>query len=98
MTYTRENPASQKTINDLKARVGDLDAKLDAARKMLYEAEISACGAKIGDVIKSEGKLFKVTRIELYSGCAYLHGSPPKKDGTWSSVTRYIGSKWEVVK
>ena len=88
---------SQKHINDLKARVGDLRQQLAEAEARLKAAQIEASGVKVGDVVVSRGKRYRVLEIEPRPwGGTWLYGSPEKNDGTFGIARHYISSGWKL--
>ena len=87
---------SEKHINDLKSRVGDLERQLDDAKARLKAAQIDAAGVKVGDVVVSRGKRYRVTEIEPSSWGAWVSGNPEKKDGTFGIARRALYSDWEL--
>ena len=79
----RKKP-SQAQIKDLKARVGDCEVKLRAARQALDEALCDALDYRRGDIIQSKtGELAKVVHLYVRNDIGRIDAVMKKKDGTW---------------
>lgn len=93
-TMTRETQTTNN-INNLKARVGDLERQLREARERLIAAQIEATGISVGDIVTSRGSKFRVTKIEPSFDKAWLSGNPLRKDGSYGTAVRNLYSDWE---
>jgi hypothetical protein len=90
-----------ESIAELERRVNELASQLRDAREALRIAQIEAAPVKIGDVVRSRGKIYRVTDIDPIYGHGrhpWLRGNFQRKDGSWSSAARNLYGDWSLVK
>lgn len=85
---------SEKELNDLKSRVGDLRRRLLEAERELRDAQVRHAPFRVGDEVEARlGGSWQpaiVRRVEPQSwGEPWFKVSPRKKNGEWSSVERH---------
>lgn len=84
-----------KTIEELRERVSDLKAKLAIAVRALNEAEIAATGIEVGQIVKMNGREYKVTMVRpWYGGKPWLCGVARKRNGEWGTQKRNLYTDW----
>lgn len=96
---------ADKTEEELVSRVESARRALADYAKMLEEYRLSLLPVKVGDVVRrtagsraSNGKLFRVAKIEVFSGKSFwLYGNMQKKDGGWGLGEQWLGTHWEKV-
>lgn len=95
---------ADKTEDALASRVANARMALGNAEKALEEYRNSFCPVKVGDVVRrtagsraSNGKLFRVAKIEVFSKAFWLYGNMQKKDGGWGLGEQWLGPHWEKV-
>lgn len=54
-------------------------------------------GIKTGDVVTYNGKPYRITRIQPFSGKPWAWGTPRLKSGQWSQRENYLYAEWEIV-
>lgn len=85
---------SDKEVQHLKSRVGDLRRRLRDAELELHEAQVRAAPFQVGDVVVAEGKAAIVREVEPQSwGSCWYFVSFRKKDGAWSNAKKRIFSE-----
>lgn len=87
-------------IAALESKVKSLRTELRDCENLLRDAQVSASGLSIGDIVrlKRTEKRFRISRIEpqLY-GKIWLMGNPERRDGTFGTAERHLFSDWERV-
>lgn len=87
-----------KTINDIKARIGDAEHKLgDLQRQLNQECEKALSekhGLHAGDIIASDGKRYQFAGFYRPASLGWVTGNLIKKDGTPSAVVKIMYGKW----
>jgi len=93
-------------IDELKAEVERLKLAANRAaeahqeaKAKLKAAQCAEAGIAVGDIVRAKGKLWRVLSIDVWdfgNGLNFsLHGNPQRKDGSFGTGNRYVGSNWE---
>jgi hypothetical protein len=80
-------------VSTLEIRVAELRNKLNSAQAALHEAKMAECGVKIGDIVRNDAVVLRVTKVYPDSGS--VSGNPLKKDGTFGMAVRNLYEDWK---
>lgn len=91
------------SIEELRAKVERLREELRIAQTRLHEAEVTASGVRVGDIVRgtghrTKGKSFRVTLIEPnYPSNPWLRGNPQRVDSSFGTREVRLYDDWEPV-
>ena len=98
-----EIKAEIDTVQEMRDALGNQVSELEQRKRALLLELIEVLyGVKVGSIVKSNGKRYKVTNPLRSSWSDYsrpwMTGVQQKKDGSWSEREVSIWRDWELVK
>jgi hypothetical protein len=85
------------TISELEELVDSLRLQLREAEHALREAKLAAAPVHVGDIVRSGGKLYRVTHVDVEWTRPWLKGNPQRKDGSYGTAERHLYHGWTLV-